>query len=149
MNAKTLKPQNPLQSKSLTSLTKSLGELADRLTYQLKVPYTNLSRLTSKEDGKQYLIEFSGQLSLHYSGLESKDEGLVFEVGFSGNALADTPTPQMHELFYVAQVESVHAWGYGKRWKGKSIETPKRYRENIEVSVPRLTKIPLDALNDL
>jgi hypothetical protein len=143
------KIQNPLQSRSLTSLTKGLGELADRLRYQLKLPYTELTRLTSKEDGKQFLIEFAGQLSLHYSSLERNDEGLVFQVGFSGIAIADTPTPEVHELFNAAQAESVHAWGYGKRWRGKSIETPKMFRENIEVAAPRLTNIQLDALSNL
>lgn len=102
MNTRASKPQNSLKKKSLTSLTKGLGGLADQLAYQLKLPYTDLTRFTSKEDGERYLIEFAGQLSLHYSSLERKDEGLVFQVGFSGVVLTETPTPQMHELFHVA-----------------------------------------------
>lgn len=96
-----------ITERSLTALTKALGELADQLGYQLKPPYTEVLNLKATEQGNRFTIRFSAKLHLHYSSLEHRDEGLIFVVKFGGEAPADSPEPPIHELFYAAAVDSL------------------------------------------
>jgi hypothetical protein len=143
MSSGSAKLQSAIQSRSLGDLTKAIGELADRLGYQLRPPFTQVKRFTSKEDAERFSIQFEGQLSLHYTGPGRQDEGLIFSVGFSGSALADTPTPPINELFYAASVDSMSVYGYGARWKGETITTPNEFSENLEVAVNALSKVEM------
>lgn len=147
MKSSSKKLEEAIQSRSLTSTTKALRELADELGYQLKPPYTKVLSLSGKEEGDRFTIRFEAELCLHYSGLQNQQqEGLVIVIHFGGKALADSPGPPIHELFYAAAIESVSAYGYGSRWHGKTMPTPKEYRENVEIPVDKLNEIELDEL---
>jgi hypothetical protein len=138
-----LKLEDAIRSKSLTPITKALGELAERLGYQLKPPYTEVSNFKAKEVDEGFIVQFTAKLHLHYSSLERADEGLVIVIRFSGEALADSPTPPIHELFYAAVVDSLSVYGYGSRWPGAVTKTPSEYRENLEVTAGYLNQLQL------
>lgn len=141
--------QDAIRNKSLTSLTKTLGELAEQLGYQLKPPYTEVLNFRAKERGDRFAVRFTAKLHLHYSSLERSGEGLVFVVKFSGGALTESPAPPIHELFYAAAVGSLSVYGYGSKWHGKAITTPAEYRENLEITVEHLNHIQLVYLYQL
>lgn len=134
-----------VQSKSLIDLTKTLSELAERLAYQLKPPYTEVKRYKAAEEAERYAIEFSATLHLHYFDAANASEGLVFTINFAGHALADSPSIPIHELFYAASVESFRIFGYGSRWKGRTIPTAKTLAQNLEVNSATLNEMDLDA----
>jgi hypothetical protein len=138
--------QDALQERRLTAVTKALSELTERLAYQLRPPYTEVLHFTAREEDDRYAIEFGAKLHLHYSSLEKQNEGLVFTVGFEGEAYADSPNPSLHELFYAAVVNSVSLYAYGTRWKGKSIPTPREFAENLEVRSQTLLLVELKDL---
>ena len=140
------KLKSAIRTKSLTAITKALGDLAERLGYQLKPPYTEVMNFRAKEAEERFTVEFTAKLHLHYSSLARADEGLVFVVAFSGEALTDSPTPPIRELFYAATVNSLSMYGYGSRWPGNTIKTPAEYHENLEVAVEYLNQICLTNL---
>jgi hypothetical protein len=137
------KLEEAVRDKSLTPLTKALGELADELGYQLKPPYTEVLNLKAKEEDDRFGVKFTAELHLHYSTLERSDEDLIFVVRFGGEAPADSPAPPIDQLFYAAVVESLTVYGYGSRWQGTILTTPAKYRENLEVTADRLSRIEL------
>lgn len=149
MSSGSGKLREAVQNKSLGDLTKALGELADRLAYQLKPPFTEVERFTSREEAGLFSIQFDGQLGLHYASLEHQDEGLVFNVKFNGSAFADSPTRPIDELFYAAAIESISVFGYGPRWKGETIATPKKFSDNVEVTAKTLSKVAMSDLFSL
>lgn len=138
--------QDALQTKRLAAVTKALSELAERLAYQLRPPYTEVLRFIAREEDDRYAIEFAGKLHLHYSSLEKQNEGLVFTLEFDGDAYADSPNPSLHELFYAAVVNSVPSYAYGTGWKGNSIPTPPEFAENLEVRSQILLLVELKDL---
>ncbi len=95
-----------LKTKSLTALTQALSELCEELAYQLKPPYTEILQFRAQEESERFAVEFNARLYLHYASLGSCPEGLVFTISFGGPAIADSPAPPIHELFYAALVES-------------------------------------------
>jgi hypothetical protein len=137
------KLQDALQGRRLTSLTKALSAIADNLGYRLKPPHTEIVRFQAKEEGDRFEIEFSAKLHLHYCSLEPPHEGLIFTVEFSGEALADSPNPPVDELFYAGRVDSFAILGYGARWEGKRVPTPKKFIQNLEVPSQNITSIAL------
>jgi hypothetical protein len=143
MKPNSKKLEEAVRDKSLTPLTKALGELADGLGYQLKPPYTEVLNLKAKEEDDRFAVQFTAKLHLHYSNLEHSDEGLIFVVRFGGEALADLPAPPIDQLFYAAVVESLSVYGYGSRWQGTVLAMPAEYRENLEVTADRLSRIEL------
>ncbi len=136
--------RDAVQSKSLPKLTKALSELADELAYQLKPPYTEILRLKAKEEAGHFDVDFAARLHLHYSSLSTNEEGLVFTIKFGGEAFADSPNPPIHELFYAAVVESIRVYGYGSRWRGRTITTPQEVARNLEVTSQTLDEIAMD-----
>ncbi len=134
-----------LESKSLTALTRALNEIADRLGYQLRPPYTEILQLKATEETTQFAIAFQARLYLHYSILGSSPEGLVFTIKFGGEALSDSPAPPTHELFYAGLVQSFQVYGYGSRWSGRSIATPEVFRENLEVAPRTIIAVDIDS----
>ena len=138
--------ESAIRTKSLTAITKALGDIAARLGYQLKLPYTEVLNFRAKEAEERFTVKFTAKLHLHYSSLARGDEGLVFAIAFSGEALTDSPTPPIHELFYAATVDSLSIYGYGSKWPGNTIKTPPEYRENLEVTVEYLNQIHLTNL---
>ena len=141
--------EDAIRGRSLTLLTKTLGDLAEQLGYQLKPPYTEVLSFKAKEEDNRFAVKFTAKLHLHYSSLERLDEGLVFVVRFSGEALTESSAPPIHELFYAAAVDSLSVYGYGSRWHGDAIETPAEYRENLEVTAEQLNQIQLAHLYQL
>jgi hypothetical protein len=138
--------QGALQERRLTTVTKALSELAERLAYQLRLPYTEVLHFIAREADDRYAIEFAAKLHLHYSSLERQNEGLVFTLEFEGDAYADSPNPSLHELFYAAVVNSVSSCAYGTGWQGKSIPTPPEFAENLEVRSQTLLLVELKDL---
>ncbi len=136
--------RDTVQSKSLPKLTKALSELADELAYQLKPPYTEILRLKAKEEAGRFDVDFAARLHLHYSSLSTSQEGLVFTIQFGGETFADSPNPPIHELFYAAVVESIRVYGYGSKWKGRTITTPQEIAKNLEVTSQTLNEITMD-----
>jgi hypothetical protein len=149
MSVDSSRLRDALRDKSLTDLTKALGGLADRIDYRLKPPLTEVERLTSREEDGRYSIQFEGQLSLHYASAERQDEGLLFNVKFSGSAIADAPTPPIDELLYAAMIQSVSSFGYGARWKGETIPTPQKFSDNLEVTAKTISKLEISDLFNL
>ena len=133
-----------LQTKSLTALTKALSELADVLAYELKPPNTEILKFKAQEDGADFALTFEALLHLHYSSVGSHPEGVIFAVRFSGDALSESPTPPIHELFYAGVVESFRVYGYGTRWKGKTILKPPELMKNLDVSVEEISEVDVD-----
>jgi hypothetical protein len=144
MNAGELKAA--LESKSLTAVTKAIGRIAENLGYQLKPPYTEVLHFTSNEEDEDYSVHFEARLRLHYC---KPDEGFVFVIEFRGDALSDTPTPLLHDLFYAAVVEVVEVYGYGFQWKGKSVVTPQEFTQQLEVTLPTVNRIELNEFYDI
>jgi len=138
------KLREAVQSKSLAALTKALSELADDLAYQLKPPYTEILQSKAKEKANRFAVRFAAKLHLHYSNLRSNQEGLVFTINFGGEAFADSPNPPIDELFYAGVVESLKVYGYGLRWRGKTLQTPDEFVTNLEVRAQTLNEINLD-----
>ena len=132
--------QEALESKSLTRLTKAISKIAEKLGYQLRPPHTDIVSLTAKEEADEYVVHFEVRLQLHYS---ANNDGLVFTIGFGGDALAETPTPLLHELFYAAVVREFHIYGYGSKWAGKTTPTPREFTENLEVTSHTISEIEL------
>ena len=132
-----------LHGKSLTNLTKVLAEVAEELAYQLKPPYTEVKRYKASEEADNFAIDFSASLYLHYFSLTTNSEGLVFVVDFRGNAIAESPSPPIHELFYAARVERLRIYGYGGRWRGRTIPTNESIARNLEVSSNALDQMEL------
>ena len=136
--------QAALQSKKLNSVTKALGDLADGLGYRLKPPYTELIQLKAEDEDQFFSIQFSAKLQLHYASLQTRNEGLVFTLQFSGEASADSRNPPVDELFSAGLVDSFLVFGYGKRWKGHPVSTPEESLTNLEVSPRTINEIPID-----
>jgi hypothetical protein len=130
-----------LQTKSLTALTKALSELADVLGYQLRPPHTEILGFKGQEEGEGFALHFEAELHLHYSSLGSSQEGLIFAVRFSGDALSDSPALPIHELFYAGVVESFTVYGYGSKWKGRTMMKPPESMKNLEVVAEEISEI--------
>ncbi len=133
--------KDALQTKSLTALTKALSELADALAYQLKPPHTEILEFKAQEEAGGFTLHFEARLHLHYSSLGSSQEGLIFAIRFSGDALSDSPTPPIDELFYAGVVESLRVYGYGSRWKSGTIMEPPESMKNLEVAAEEISEI--------
>jgi hypothetical protein len=140
----TAKLKAAVQSRSLTNLTAALNEIDGELAYQLRPPFTEVKRYKASEEADRFAVEFSASLYLHYSSLATPSDGLVFAIDFGGSALADAPIPPIHELFYAARVEQLKIYGYGARWKGRSIPTPDKLASNLEVPSRTLNELELD-----
>lgn len=139
-----------IQSKSLTTLTKALGELAVELGYQLKPPYTEILQFKSQDsDDGHFEVYFEARLHSHYTNPATSLDGLIFTVGFGGDAFADLPTPSIHDLFYAGIVESFEVYGYGPKWGGVSIETPPEFTKNLEVRSKTINRIELENFLEL
>jgi len=134
--------QAALQNRGLNSLTEAISELAEKLRYQLKPPFTEVIRLTAEEEGDRFTVQFCAKLHLHYSSLLTHCEGLIFTVQFSGEGYADSPNPPLDELFAMGLVDSFVAYGYGKKWAGQTIPTPDRFATNLEVTSRTINQIP-------
>ncbi len=134
--------EEALQSRELNRVTRALSELAGKLAYQLKPPYTEVIQLRAEEDGQRYAIRFSARLHLHYSDIQTQSEGLVFTVQFSGDAYADSPNPPIQELFAAALLDSFVVFGYGNEWAGQVVPTPDQFAKNLEVNSLTLNQIP-------
>lgn len=134
-----------LKSKSLTALTQAISEVADGLAYQLRPPHTEILQLKAQEGGGRFNIHFQARLYLHYSNPGDTPEGLVFTIKFGGDALSDSPSPPIHELFYAGVVESFHVCGYGSIWTGTKIATPLEFRKSLEVPSKTISEIDIDS----
>ncbi len=137
--------RDALQNKSLTGLTQALSKVAESLTYQLRPPYTEILQFKAKETAKRFTVHFRARLHLHYSSLGTSHEGLVFTIEFGGNAFADIPTPPMDDLFYAGRVRSFRVYGYGSRWVGEKILTPRDLRLNLEIPTEAINAIDVEA----
>jgi hypothetical protein len=135
-----------LQSREVSLVTQALSELAEKLAYQLKPPYTEVMQLKAKQEGDRFAIQFSAKLHLHYSSLQTQDEGLVFTLQFSGEAYADSPDPPIDELFAAGLADSLFVYAYGSNWPGQTIPTPDQLTQNLEVKPRTLNRI---SINDL
>lgn len=133
-----------VQSKSLGSLTKDLGKIAEELAYQLKPPHTEIKQYKAAEEAEHYAIGFSATLHLHYFSPVNTSEGLVFAIDFVGDALADSSNPPIHELFYASRVEGLRIYGYGARWRGRTVPIDECLRRNLEVTSKTLDEMELD-----
>ncbi len=122
-----------LQLKQLNLLTKAVGEIAQKHEYNLKPPFTEITRLRAEQEDRGYAIEFSATLNLHYTALPLQNEGLVFSVRFSGYTHADSPNPPVQELFSSAIVDDFVVYGYGNDWPGQMVSTPERFLRHLEV----------------
>ncbi len=134
-----------LKSKSLTALTLALGEVADGIAYQLRPPYTEIQQFKAQEESGRFTIHFQARLHLHYSNPGGTPEGLIFTIKFGGDALSDSPSPPIHELFYAGVVESFQVCGYGSRWTGTKIATALEFRKNLEVPSKTISEIDIDS----
>jgi len=135
-----------LQNREVTSVTQALNEIAEKLAYQLKPPYTEVMELKAKQEENRFAIEFSAKLHLHYSRLQTQDEGLVFTLQFSGEAYADSPNPPIDELFASGVADSLFVYGYGSNWPGQTISTPDQLTQNLEVKSRTLNRMSIDDL---
>jgi len=140
------KLREAIQSRSLTDTTETISEIAERLDYTLRPPYTEVSKFHAREEDGQYSISFAARLYLHYSRVSDWSEGLVLVLAFDGEAAADSPSPPIQDLFYAATLRSVSAYGYGPRWKAKTLSTPPALARNLELTVDELSEIQLDGL---
>ena len=143
---RSAKIRNSIQTKSLNQLTKTLGEIADILAFQLKPPYTEIKQFKAQEDDDRYSLQFQGTLRLPYQSLERHDEGLIFYVDFAGEAMSDLPNPPIHELLYAASVTSLTMFGYGERWPGEIVEAQGELLNGLEVPGSTVKKVMLDSL---
>jgi len=137
--------KSALESKSLTALTKALGEIADQLAYQLKSPYTEILDFRARKRSGRFSVHFRAKLYLHYSSLASQAEGLLFIIQFGGDALSDTPTPPSDELFYAGVVESFRVHAYGSKWIGPETTVTEDITKHLEVPSRALADIDVNA----
>jgi hypothetical protein len=144
MNTGDLK--EALESKSLTGLTKAIGKVADNLAYRLKPPHTDVLQLTAKQEAEGYSVHFEARLRLHYC---SREDGLVFAIEFGGDALSDTPSPLLHDLFFAAVIKQIRVYGYGSAWKGKTIKTPQEFTQHLEVTSPTINELNMKEFCDI
>jgi hypothetical protein len=144
-----VKLKEAIETRSLTSLTKAISLLADELAYQLKPPYTELSKLNAKEEDERFRLHFEAQLHLHYSSLVGKGEGLIFAIQFHGDAFSDSPVPPLPDLFYAGIMESLHIFGYGDRWNGTGIQLQQELSRNLEIPPTTVYEIAVDRLYEL
>jgi len=142
-NAKEL--GEALKAKSLTGLTKALSNLAEKLGYELKPPFTQIIELKAKEERGRFALRFEASLALHYCNLANQQEGVVFDIQFGGSAIADSPSPPIDELFYAGIVRRFQVYGYGSGWKGKEVATQKRFMDELEVSSNFMNEIDVDS----
>ena len=133
-----------VQSKSLTRLTKAIGEAADGLAYQLKPPYTEILEFKAKKENDKFHVHFVAKLHLHYGSLQAGVEGLVFRIQFAGEALSELPSPPIDELFYAAAVQSLEISGYGARWIGNSTNVNKEIAERLELPLNVLKSVTFE-----
>lgn len=133
-----------MRTTSLHAIAKAVGHLAEEAGFQLQPPYTEMRELKAREEGERFAVQFTGRTYLHHSSLEKQNEGFVLAVEFSGRAYADSPTPPLHELFNAAVIDSILVYGYGRRWKGKTIVTPIEFAKNLEVTSSELTKVEIE-----
>ena len=133
-----------LESRDVNNVTNALRELADKLAYALKPPYTEIIKLKATEEGNNFAIQFSARLHLHYTSLRNQDEGLVFILQFSGAALAETPNPPVDQLFAAGVIDVFSVYGYGRRWPGETIPTSNLLSETLEVKSRTLNRISID-----
>ena len=141
--SKSAKFRNSIRTKSLNELTKTLGEVAEVLAYQLEPPYTDIKRFRAREEDDRYLLQFQGTLKLPYRSLMRSDEGLIFHVDFAAEAISDLPNPPIHELLYAASVTSLTIFGYGDRWHG---EVQREVLNGLEASGSTVKKVRLENL---
>jgi len=144
--SRSAKFRNSIQTKSLNELTKTLGEVAELLAFQLKSPYTEIKRFKAQEEDDRYFVQFQGTLRLPYQSLECPDEGLIFYVDFAGEAISDLPNPSIHELLYAASVTSLTIFGYGDRWSGEVAEVQREVLNGLEVRDSTVKRVRLDSL---
>jgi len=144
--SRSAKFRNSIQTKSLSQLTKTLGEIADLLAFQLKPPYTEIKQFKAQEEDDRYFLRFQGTLRLPYQSLERPDEGLIFYVDFAGEAMSDVPNPPIYELLYAASVTSLTIFGYDDRWPGESAEAQRDLLNGLEVPDSTVKKVKLDSL---
>jgi hypothetical protein len=135
-----------LESREVNTVTQALSELAEKLAYRLKPPYTEIIKVKAKEEGNNFAIRFSAKLHLHYASLRNQDEGLVFTLQFSGQALADSPNPPVDQLFAAGVMDAMSVYGYGRNWPGETIPTPNQLSEKLEVRSRTLNRISIDDL---
>ncbi|HMK84148.1 MAG TPA: hypothetical protein VK503_10560 [Candidatus Bathyarchaeia archaeon] len=140
---KTAQVKSAIQSKSLTTLTKAISELADELAYRLTPPNTEITQFLAKEHDSGYLVHFSASLRLCYSSL-SMAEGIIFVVDFDGDAISEEPTPSIHELFYAAIVRAITIYAYGGKWSGRPIATPPELSHLLDLKSSTIMILSLD-----
>jgi hypothetical protein len=138
---KSAKLREAAQSRSLTRLTKAISDAADGLGHQLKPPYTEILELRAKEVGDRFQVHFDARLHLHYASLQREREGLVFMIQFGGEALSDSPSPPLDELFYAALVESLQIADYGPRRTQERTTVSKEVAEHVELPTDSLELI--------
>jgi hypothetical protein len=136
--------ETALQNRNLTSLTGALRQVANRLGYQLKSPYTEVTQLKAEEEGNRFLIRFTAKLYVHYSSTQLPAEGLVFTVQFGGEANSDSQSPPVQELFSAGTLDSLVVYGYRTRWSGQTFATPELFVSELEVPSRTLNRIPIE-----
>lgn len=144
-----VKLKEAIETRSLTALTKAISTMADELAYQLKPPYTELSKLNAKEQDERFRLHFEAKLHLHYSSLAGKEEGLIFTIQFHGDAFSDSPVPPLPDLFYAGIVESLHIFGYGNRWNGTGIQLQEELSRNLEIPPTSVFELAVDRFYEL
>jgi len=142
---KSAKLREAVQSRSLTRLTKALSDAADGLGYQLKPPYTEILELRAKQVGGRFQVHFDARLHLHYASLHRERTGLVIMIQFGGEALSDSPSPPVDELFYAAAVHSLQITDYGPRRDQKRTTVSKEIAEHLELPSNNLKPITLES----
>lgn len=130
-----------VNAKSLTRLTKALSRIAEELGYELKPPFTQMIEFRAKEQNAGFALRFEARLGLHFCSRANREEGLVFAIKFGGSALADLPSPPIHELFYAGVVRRFQVYGYGDAWEGKPITLQEELTQELEVSSMLLNEI--------
>jgi hypothetical protein len=70
---------------------------------------------------------------------------LVFMIQFGGDALADSPSPPIHELFYAGVVQSFQVYGYGDTCEGKRTTLQDGIMQELEVPSSLLKEINLQS----
>ena len=138
------KLREAVQSRSLTCLTKAISDTSNGLGYGLKSPYTEILELRAKEVGDRFQLHFDARLHLHYASLQREREGLVFIIQFGGEALSDSPSPPLDELFYAAVVRSLQISDYGPRRSQEGMTVSKEIAEHLELPSNSLEAISFE-----
>jgi len=133
-----------IKTKSVATLTKAIGKLADELAYHLTLPYTEIMEFKSKEHADRYRIHFSAISRLSYNPSKTQNEGLVFAMGFSGIAISDIPAPPIHELFYAGKITTLKVYGYGNSWTGKRTRTPVELQQSLDLKIATVNFINIE-----